>query len=264
MSKSSELSMTAAPPLAAGDDEPVTLALGRGHGVAAWRQIADGIEADIAAGALAPGAQLPTEARLATRFGVNRHTVRRALAVLAARGLLRATQGRGTFVEARPLAYPIGPRTRFSEIVSREGRAASGTLIGAETMAAPADTAAALRLAPGAPVLAVTSVHSADGTPLSTSLAFYPLPRFKGLDAAFARTGSITRAFRRLGLTDYRRAGTRVSARQATAEEAARLDLVPGRIVLVIDSVNVDGEGVPVQAARALFAADRVELKIET
>ena len=66
---------------------------------------------DLAA-TLAAGAQLPAESALAARFGVNRHTVRRALGVLAEGGLVRTTQGRGSFVEQGPIAYPIGPRTR--------------------------------------------------------------------------------------------------------------------------------------------------------
>ncbi|MEJ0097132.1 MAG: GntR family transcriptional regulator [Bauldia sp.] len=79
--------------------------IARGGGVSAWRQIADRIAADIGGGRFAPGAQLPVEAKLAEAFAVNRHTVRRALAALAADGLVRATQGRGTFVEAKPLPY---------------------------------------------------------------------------------------------------------------------------------------------------------------
>lgn len=256
--------------LATADDGTVTVAgaaapaLARGQGVAAWRQIADEIEADIAAGRLTAGAQLPTEAQLAARFSVNRHTVRRAIGVLAAKGLLRATQGRGTFVEARPLAYPIGPRTRFSEIVSREGRAPRGDLLDAETVPAPADIAAALKIAPGAPVLALTSVHTADGTPLSTSTAYYPLPRFAELDRSFAETGSITRAFQSYGIADYRRVETRITARLASPEEALRLDLAPGRIVLAVESVNVDAAGAVIQATHGVFSADRVELRVET
>src|SRR5689334_2773113 len=97
---------------------PDVAALARGAGLAAWRQIADRIEGEIAEGRLPPGARLPSEVELARRLGVNRHTLRRALAELSARGLLRTSQGRGSFVEAVPLRYPIGPRTRFSEIVS--------------------------------------------------------------------------------------------------------------------------------------------------
>src|SRR6478752_2672459 len=40
----------------------------RGEGLTAWRQIADALTADIAAGRYAPGQQLPTETALAARF----------------------------------------------------------------------------------------------------------------------------------------------------------------------------------------------------
>ena len=84
-----------------GKDEPAVRGLAdapsvvRGSGVSAWRQIADALRDEIASGVLAAGERMPTEAELALRFGVNRHTLRRALAALAADGLVRADQGRG-------------------------------------------------------------------------------------------------------------------------------------------------------------------------
>ncbi|GJD34555.1 phosphonate metabolism transcriptional regulator PhnF [Methylobacterium aerolatum] len=239
-------------------------ALSRGGGLAAWRQIADALEGEIATGDLAPGAQLPTEAALAARFSVNRHTVRRALATLAERGLIRASQGRGTFVEAAPLAYPIGRRTRFSEIVTGAGREPWGDLITHREIAAPPECAAMLAVPEGAPLLELLTVHRADGVPLSTARTWLPLPRFAGFAPAYERSGSITRALAACGVPDYTRASTRIRARLADPAEAARLDLTPGRVVIVVSSVNVDGEGVPVQANRAVFAADRVEVVVGT
>ena len=75
------------------------------------------------------GSRLPGEIEIAERFGVNRHTVRRALATLAERGLVRAERGSGTYVEAQRIPYPIRARTRFSEIVGASGRAAGGRMI---------------------------------------------------------------------------------------------------------------------------------------
>ncbi|ACL59082.1 phosphonate metabolism transcriptional regulator PhnF [Methylobacterium nodulans] len=243
-------------------DTPVT-ALSRGEGLAAWRQIADGLAAEIEAGRLAAGAQLPTEAALAARFGVNRHTVRRALAALAERGLVRATQGRGTFVEAPRLAYPIGLRTRFSEIVSRAGREAWGDLIAAASIPADDGLAEDLGIGVGDPVLELLTVHRADGTPISTARTCLPLPRFAGFDRAYAALGSITRAYAEYGIADYTRLSTRIGARVAAADEAARLDLAPGRVLITIASVNVDAAGTRIQATRSLFVADRVELVVE-
>src|ERR1700722_4730171 len=98
-------------------------------GVALWRQVADGIERGIAAGTFAAGERLPGETEIAETYRVNRHTVRRALATLAERGLVRAERGSGTYVEARRLAYPLRSRTRFSEIVGADGREPYGRLI---------------------------------------------------------------------------------------------------------------------------------------
>ena len=236
----------------------------RGEGIAAWRQIANQIEADIAFGRLPPGSRLPIETELAARFEVNRHTVRRALADLSARGLIRATQGRGTFVEGRPLAYPIGVRTRFSENVSLAGREAGGRFLAGEEMPADAGTAMALSIAPGAAVMRLETLRSADGVPISMGSGYFPLPRFSRIVEAYRRHGSTTKALKACGVADYLRTETRVSARAATSDEARHLDLPPGRIVLTVDSTNVDAEGTPIQFTRAVFAAERTELVIKS
>lgn len=66
-----------------------------------WSQVAADIEADIASGALRPGARLPAEPELATVYGVSRITVRRAIQDLAGRGLVVVSRGRGTYVAER-------------------------------------------------------------------------------------------------------------------------------------------------------------------
>lgn len=70
----------------------------------AWRayvQIADALRQRITDGALAPGALLPSEARLSTEFSVVRNTARRALATLEAEGLIDTIPGLGRVVRAR-------------------------------------------------------------------------------------------------------------------------------------------------------------------
>lgn len=79
-----------------------------------WRDIQSALEQDIMDGVLEPGAKLPTEPELVQRYGAGRHSVRRAVAELAKLGHLSVEQGRGTFVQPRPmLEYTIGPRTRM-------------------------------------------------------------------------------------------------------------------------------------------------------
>ncbi len=69
--------------------------------------MADSIEQAIADGTYARDTRLPGELEIAETHRVNRHTVRRALAALAERGLVRAERGSGTYVEAPRIAYPL-------------------------------------------------------------------------------------------------------------------------------------------------------------
>jgi DNA-binding FadR family transcriptional regulator len=61
----------------------------------AFEQVAEQLRELIAAGVLAPGQRLPTEAQLAEQFGVSRATVREALRLLAAHNLVRTAKGSG-------------------------------------------------------------------------------------------------------------------------------------------------------------------------
>jgi len=235
----------------------------RGSGVALWRQIAQQLEAEIAAGRNPPGSRLPTEAALAARFAVNRHTVRRAMEDLARRGLVRVEQGRGSFVAEAVLDYRIGPRTRFSEIVSRQKRAPSGTLLRAAEEQAGPEVATALGLRRGRTVALIERVGMADGRPVAVSAHYFPAHRLPGLLAAYQRSGSITAALRAAGVADYLRRSTRITARLPTAEEARLLAMAPNRPVLVAESVNVDPAGVPIEYGIARYAAPRVQLVVE-
>src|SRR5258707_3810603 len=123
------------------------------YGVALWRQVADGIERGIADGRFAAGERLPGETEIAETYRVNRHTVRRALATLAERGLVRAERGSGTYVETPRLAYPLRSRTRFSEIVGAGGRGPDGQWIGAFQETATRQLARQLGLKTGAPLI---------------------------------------------------------------------------------------------------------------
>jgi len=232
-------------------------------GVTLWRRIADDLERDIAAGEIAAGEKLPGETEIAAGFAVNRHTVRRAIAELAGRGLVRAARGSGTFVEGGRLAYPISARTRFSEIVGTAGREAGGRLVASRFEPADRAVARRLKLTKGTPVVRLDFVRSANGVPLSAGTTWLPAARVPDAAKTYETTRSITRTLAAAGIRDYRRDSTRVTAAVADAIDATRLDLSPGRPLLVVESVDVTPDGKPITTSTARFAADRVELMVE-
>ncbi len=232
-------------------------------GVALWRQVADGIERGIANGSFAAGERLPGETEIAETYRVNRHTVRRALAALAERGLVRAERGSGTYVEAQKLAYPLRSRTRFSEIVGAGGQEPRGQLIDASQDVATRELARALGLKTGEPLIRIEALRSADRTPICISTTWLSAERFPDAGSVFASVRSMTKLLAHYGVRDYRRASTKITAAIADATDAARLDLALGRPVLVVDSTDVDTNGKPLVTKRSRFAAERVEFLVE-
>jgi len=232
-------------------------------GVALWRQVADGIERGIADGRFAAGEKLPGEMEIAETYRVNRHTVRRALATLAERGMVRAERGSGTYVEAPRLAYPLRSRTRFSEIVGAGGHAPRGQMIDASEDSASRELARELGLKNGATLIRIESLRLADRTPICVSTSWLSAERFPNAGQVFAGARSMTKLLAHYGIRDYRRSSTRITAAIADASDAARLDLALGRPVLVVDSTDVGLDGTPLVTKRSRFAAERVEFLVE-
>ncbi len=231
-----------------------------GDGVTRWRRVADGIRAAIGEGSMAD--RLPAESELAERFGVNRHTVRRAIAALTADGLVRAERGRGTFINAAQprLAYSMGARTRFSENMLAQSRAPGGLLIGADRIRADAEMAGLLACPVGTVLHRLETLRVADGAPLSVATSWVEAGRFPDIVRDYAESGSITEALRAGGIADYRRRETRLTAERLSRQDADHLAGAPDGLVLVARAVNVDLDDRPFQVQRTRFPADRVEL----
>ena len=236
--------------------------LERGSGVAVWRQIAHRLESDLRAGGVEAGARLPTEAELAARFTVNRHTVRRAIADLAARGLVRVEQGRGTFLQDLVIDYPLRWRTSFSANLLAQDRAPSHAMLEVVEVAADPEIARALGLRRGASVVRGTSVGFADGVPVSCGRSIFPGTRFPGLADRLRQEASISAALASYDIADYRRQTTRILARLPSVEEAARLKQPQSEPVLVTEAIDVDLEGRPIRYGATCFAGARVQLTV--
>lgn len=229
---------------------------------AIWTAIAATLTAEVAEGQYRPGDRLPTEAELALRFGVNRHTVRRALAGLAEAGLVHARRGAGVFVAGRPTDYHLGRRVRFHQNLIASGRTPSRRITRLETRPASLREAEALRLPADAEVHVIEGISLADGQPIAAFRSVFPAARLPGLLTAMAGQTSVTAAMAACGVQDYTRAETRLTAKLADPVLALALQIQPGAPVLRSVALNVDPAGVPVEAGTTWFAGDRVTLTV--
>ena len=238
------------------------------HGVlqrgCVWSRVAGEVARNIRSGTYSPGMRLPAASELAARFGVNRHTVRRAIGELAARGIVRVVQGSGTYVQEFALELMLGRRTRQSMNLRQAGLRGALRVLDAVSMRASGQVAQALEVSPGRLVLRVQTIGVAQRQVLHVSERFFPLPRFAGLDQLVRSCGSITRALAELGVADYVRRDSRISAVLPSEHIAVLLRQAVRRPTLRVESVNEDLEHRPIEYAVAYFAGDRVGLRVRS
>lgn len=227
-----------------------------------WKSIAAEIEGEIARGLYRPGDKLPTEAELSRRFGVNRHTARRALGDMAERGIVVPRRGAGVFVTSAPLDYPIGGKVRFAQNIRASGRLPGRRSLRIETRPASIEEAAALALPPGADVIVYEGLSLAEDVVIAHFISCFPAAALPGLPETLVDTASITDALRRNGVPDYTRVSTRLTAVIASPTQALHLGLRPGAPLLKSESVNHDPAGTPVEYGLTWFAGERVTLTV--
>lgn len=229
-----------------------------------WKSITATLESDISAGHYRAGDKLPTEAELSARFGVNRHTVRRALADMAERGVVRSRRGAGVFVDAPPTEYPIGRRVRFRNNIEAAGRLPGRQVLRCETRPCDQHEAQALNLSVGDPVFVYEGLSLAGDNPIGHFISVFPISRLPDMQEALTKTNSVTEALKLCGVADYTRRDTRLTAEPASTTQALHLRLREGDPLLKSVGINVDPNGIPVEFGTTCFAGERVTLTLAT
>jgi GntR family phosphonate transport system transcriptional regulator len=226
-------------------------------------QIADKLRREINSSVYQKGDQLPTEAELSVRFGVNRHTLRRSIEVLRTEGLVRVDRGRGMFVASTPITYALGKRVRYNDALKAQGLQTSYQTLAITTIPADAKVAKRLALAINTPVVLFERLSLADGQPISVSSSYFPSILFPNLSERCQQYHSISKLLQQEYGCDHIRHSTRISARIVQPKDARLLELPANAPILLTESINVDQTGRRIEYGVTRFRGDRMELVIE-
>lgn len=243
-------------------------------GVPVHRQVAADLRDKITAGQYEPGDRLPSEREMVASYGVSRLTVREALNLLRAEGVVVTEHGRGIFVRPSTTIHRLA-RARLSRAARAENKGAfltdaatAGFTPSASVTISfePADrrTAEHLAVSPGDEITVRDRALSADGAVVQLSVS--RLPR------TFTRDTTIEQADTGPGGTYARleEAGhpigsyaEQVGSRMPTPDEASKLQLGPGIPVITVTRVAYRQDGVPVEMNDMVLPADRYQLSYE-
>ncbi|WP_377271894.1 GntR family transcriptional regulator [Peterkaempfera sp. SMS 1(5)a] len=240
---------------------------------APYRLIADELRTAILTGRLKPGDRVPGENTLMEQHGVAKETARRALATLAAEGLIETRRGSGTFVKA---FRPIRRRgtKRLAQSQWGEGRSIWEADLDDRPMTTdrlevgevdcPPHVAPLLGLEPGARVVMRNRRYLVDGEPVMLAVSYLPAALAGGTRIAEADTGP-GGVYARLAEVGAGPVWFReeVRVRMPLPEEAEALRLGPGSpVALIVRHAYAEG-GRPVEVNEMTLDASRYLLEWE-
>lgn len=227
-----------------------------------YRRIADALRREIDTGDLRPGQRLPTEPDLAERFSVSLPTVRQALGVLRAEGLIDSRHGIGSFVKETDRLQRAGwrqyGRARADQKLLTPHLRHDIVFAGVEPI--PGHVA---DLFPEGTTHVVTRrrrlFDNETGRPEEIGASYIPMDFAVG---TFLETPTVVPKALFLCIEDlsgkrYARALDRLIARLATADELVALELAPGSPVVHVVHCAMAEDGTVLEVSESIWPAER-------
>jgi GntR family transcriptional regulator len=221
-----------------------------------YRDIAENLRDQVAAGEFGTGRLLPSEAELSDGYEVSRVTVRRALEQLRDEGLIDARQGLGWFVATDPLRQTLGRLAPIEAQLAESGRRPERRIL--EFEFTPAD--AAVRAVLGSEqVLRVRRLNLADDEPFAVVTVWCPAELGNHLSRADVERSP----FYELLSVPLGGATQTIAAAAAEADDARLLRIPRATPVLRCRRVTRDTDGRAVLLSEHVFPAHRTEFVVE-
>jgi GntR family transcriptional regulator len=239
-----------------------------------YRQIAEDLRAQIESGQLEPGQQLLTEIELRDRYGASRNTVRDAVKLLTALGLVETRPGQGTFVPKKidpfvstlsgdPTGAGGAEGASYLSEVSERDRKASVSPLQVEIQEASDEVSSGLWIAKRTEVISRHERRFIDGTPWSMQTSYYPmefadrgaerLRSARNIDEGTVKYLAEALRIHQVGYRDW------ITVRAPNPTEADFFKLpADGRVGMYeIFRTAFDGNGVPMRLTVTVYPTDR-------
>lgn len=227
--------------------------------VARYERIADELRDDILAGEHPVGAQLPTEAELAARYSAARGTVRQAVAVLVAEGLVGSRQGARRIVLGRPRSQSFAELHSFAQWARANGYRFGGRVINQRRRAARPPESARLGTEE---VFEVLRVRTLEDEPVLVERTVYAAWVAPAVEVLPPCTESVTQAlYDAIGLV-IAYGEHLIDAVPASAEDARLLSVRRSSPLLRQRRMTTTHEGRPVEWSEDRYRAGSVAFSV--
>lgn len=208
-------------------------------------------------GELRLGDAIPSESELVAMFGTTRGTVRAAVDLLVAEGLVRRAHGKGTFVQLRPIRHNIWNLGGFTDSLRGRSEAAVAKVVSTRRVDLGGRAFHEL--------VRLRGISSDRGTEyLSLDTSWIPLDLFPGIDAVDFENRSLYEYFRRVGGRSPRRTNMTLAA--LIPDERTRTllgEVDPGTALFKAEGSAFDQHQVEIERIAVIYSS-RLQFNLTT
>lgn len=224
-----------------------------------YQQLADQLRAAIRDGRLQPGDPFENEVALATRLGLSRPTVRRAIHELVSQGLLLRRRGSGTTVANRQIHRKAELSSLHDDLL-RAGEAPTTRVLQLEP-GTDEEVAAALDLPPDAELVHLRRLRLTGEQPFALMSNWLPAATMRDVDESRLAEHGLYEVLRERGVVPVVAHQT-IGARRPSAAERRLLGLGPADPVLTMRRAAFDARGLPVELGDHIYRADSYTIDV--
>lgn len=215
-------------------------------------------------GTLPPGEMLPPEMSLCEAYDISRATVRQALSELVQEGYLDRQRGKGTFVMAPKIdARFLNKLESFSQEMRQKGLTPSTRVLAKRVIEGQHRVNERLGLDDAEKLMYLERVRCTDGEPIVYLETYIPYKLFAPLLEADFVAESMYGLMERVCGMRVARVTRRIEAVNATAAEAALLDIEKGAALCLVKTVGYTEQDVAIEYSVARYRGDRNQFSVE-
>jgi GntR family transcriptional regulator len=230
-----------------------------------YLQLASRLEEQIRCGEIGIGSRLPSETALAQESGLNRNTVRQAIALLVRKGLVEKQRGVGSFVRRGDALYPVhelGRMTSFVDDFDVAGIEVDDVLLSRRQEPADPALAELLDLEAGSAIVRIERLRLANRTPFVLEQEYFPYDQFHGLLKTEIR-GSLYRLLVEQFGADLHHSVQTLRAVRPPRPVAEKLGIRGSIPCIFLESLAYTSDGRCIEVLRSYYRGDRYLFRVE-
>jgi GntR family transcriptional regulator len=228
-----------------------------------YRRIAADLGERIRSGQYQGGSVLPSQRRLSEDYEVTLMTMRQALQVLEADGLIAQQAGRGTFVLPLPLSHHLQSLRSLADELSAQGVELRTDVLGRQDRRLPKDVVERVGVGTGPRGLRLERLRTVAGRALMHQVSWVPEPWGSQIRECDFTVEPLYAALERVCGLVVARAQETLAAEALSERLAGLLELPVGRPVLVMERTTYDEQDRAFVADTAVILDQRVRVVTE-